>query len=202
LRRAAEGGHALTAERISCQRFQVTPECIVFAPNCTSPTDVMPASWDLIVGLRDKSHLLYLDCQSLEKKQVSLNVNDWDDHVSFVPLYLCLSPDMKYLVVATDKGQHFVYCLGTNKRVRCFASHACNAYGKPKMCWHGNYLFSLSDDSCDILVYSVASERVVHRLAGHHSSVRDIVCHPTKFQAVSASFDKTVKLWSLSELTH
>jgi WD40 repeat protein len=110
---------------------------------------------------------------------------------------MCLSPNRKYLAVATDKGQHFVYCLGTNIRVRCFASHVCTAYSKPKIAWSGSYLYSLTDDSCDVLVYSVASERVVGTLSGHTASVRDIVVHPHECKAVSASFDKTVRLWSL-----
>jgi WD domain, G-beta repeat len=72
---------------------------------------------------------------SFKARKVSLNEADWDTHVSFTPLCLSLSPDHKYLLIATDKGFHFVVRVGHSKRLRLLAGgHSCGNYGKPKVC--------------------------------------------------------------------
>lgn len=43
-------------------------------------------------------------------RQVSLNEKDWDTHVSFTVMSLAASPDGKYLLGATDKSRHGLYC--------------------------------------------------------------------------------------------
>ena len=72
---------------------------------------------------------------SFKARKVSLNEADWDTHVSFTPLCLSLSPDHQYLLIATDKGFHFVVRVGSSKRLRLLAGgHSCGDYGKPKVC--------------------------------------------------------------------
>jgi hypothetical protein len=63
-----------------------------------------------------------MDCEApYAQRNVSLNEAEWDTHVSFNPLNLSLSPDRKYLLVATDKNMHIVLRVGTNKRLRTLA---------------------------------------------------------------------------------
>ena len=172
----------------------------VAATGSQSPEDVS-SCWELVVAVRDRPHLIYVNCNSLEQKEVSFNENEWDKHVSFTPLHLSLSPNMKWLLVSTNKGQHLIYRLGSNKRLRILASHDCNDYGKPGTAWDptGKYIYSLSDSGYKVLVYSVASERVVGWLIGHSGAVRSVVCHPITREVVTASFDKSVRVWDASE---
>jgi hypothetical protein len=82
-----------------------TPESIeVF----TTPDN----QYEAVIGLRGASYLTYMNLDSFEIRKISINANAWDTHVSFTPLYLSLSPDMKYLVMATDKNQHIVLYAG------------------------------------------------------------------------------------------
>lgn len=90
-------------------------------------------TWDLIIGMRDAPHLVYLRCDTMQQRNVSLNDREWDTHSSFVPLHLAPSPDFKYLLVATDKDYHVVYITGANRRVLMFAEHSCGEYGRPKV---------------------------------------------------------------------
>jgi len=137
-----------------------------------------------------------MSCSDYSQRQVSLNERAWDSHPSFAPLQLSLSPDRKYLLVATDKSMHIVLRLGTNTRVRTLAAHSTGELGKPRVCWDasGCYLYCNSDSEHAVYVYSLVSERVVSKLTGHTGSVRDVAIHNRLL--VSCSFDKSVILWS------
>ena len=99
-------------EKVHTARFPATPECAAFVPR----GDGDDAGWELVVGLRDTAHLVYVDCSaaasssssasglpSFAQRTVSLNEADWDTHVSFTPLALAPSPDRRHLLVATDQ---------------------------------------------------------------------------------------------------
>ena len=190
--------------------FHTTPESIAFlsrsCPNITDSgsTQSCDASckskWELIVGLRDSASLTYIDCNTFQQSNISLNEKEWDTHVSFTPLALSVSPCSQFLLVATDKNMHIVYLIGTNKKLRVFAGHSCGDYGKPRVWWDnsGRYVYSNSDNGNSIVVYSVASQRVIATMTGHRSSIRDIAHHHSKNLLVSASFDKTLKVWCAS----
>lgn len=191
-------------------RFPTTPESICFAPASTATTvdtgsgqcnegavaQESASPSELIIGLRDCSELVYMNCTDFSQRQVSLNERAWDSHPSFVPLQLSLSPDRKYLLVATDKSFHFVLRLGTNERVRVLAEHTTGEYGKPRVCWDptGRYLYCNTDSEHTVYVYSLASERVVSKLSGHTGSVRDMSVHARTL--LTCSFDKSVILWT------
>ena len=101
-------------EMVHTARFPATPECAAFVPRGDGDGD--GAGWELVVGLRDTAHLVYVDCSaaasssssasglpSFAQRTVSLNEADWDTHVSFTPLALAPSPDRRHLLVATDQ---------------------------------------------------------------------------------------------------
>lgn len=91
----------------------------------------------LVIGLRDSPHLLCIDCETFSERDIPLNENEWDTHVSFAPLLLSLSPGGDHLLVATDRNMHIILSLKTLKRVRTLVGHASGPYGKPSACWDG-----------------------------------------------------------------
>jgi len=117
-------------EMVHTARFPATPECAAFVPRGDGDGD--GAGWELVVGLRDTAHLVYVDCSaaassssssasglpSFAQRTVSLNEADWDTHVSFTPLALAPSPDRRHLLVATDQ-------VGRNYQCYVSSSHAC-----------------------------------------------------------------------------
>lgn len=155
--------------------------------------------WELIIGLRDTAHLTYLHCSTYDQRFISLNELTWDTHSSFTPLQLVVSPNKKYLLVATDKNFHFMVRVGCNKRLRFFAGgHSSGDYGKPKVAFDhtGRYIYCNNEDGSSVTVYSVSSEKPVRTLSEHDGSVRDVACHPSCSLLVTASYDKSVILWA------
>lgn len=151
----------------------------------------------LIVPTRGSPHLLYINCITLQYKNVSLNEQAWDSHVSFNVLHLSLSPNAKHLLVATDKDFHIILKTGTNKRLSLLAGHMCNDYGKPKTCWDvtGKYVYSNNQADHNLLVYAVNTGKIVTTLTGHRGQIRDVKSHPKSRAVISASYDHTLKEW-------
>ncbi len=170
--------------------FNFTPESLVFASPANEPTE-------LVIGLRGVPYLIYLDVTNFEQRSVSINENEWDTHVSFTPLFLSISPDQKYILIATDKNMHIVLRRGTNRRVRTLTGHSCGDYGKPYALWDhtGKYIYCNSEEENALYVYSVASQRVVERLRGHSGIIRAIAVHPQQSIVTTASYDKSVGIW-------
>ena len=157
--------------------------------------------WELIIGLRDTAHLTYLHCSTYAQRFVSLNEADWDTHCSFTPLHMVVSPDRKYLLISTDKNLMFMVKIGTSKRLRIFAGgHSCGDYGKPSASFDstGKYVYCNNEEGCSVCVYSVGSEKPVKFLAAHSGSVRGVTCHPSRALLATASYDKSVILWTAS----
>eukprot|EP01031_Cornospumella_fuschlensis_P028247 gene28247-34112_t len=176
--------------------FETTPEsALVYVPSHTpSPAEHTPV---LIVGLRDVPYLVYVNTHTLEKASVSLNVNTWDTHVSFTPLYLALSPCQKYICVCTDKNLHIVYKLHTNHRVCVLGAHTSGDYSKPVCVWHhtSKYIYCNSEGDSAVYVYDLCTQRVSLKLHGHGNVVRGLAAHPFKASLASASYDKSVIVW-------
>lgn len=206
--------------------FENTPECLAFTTTHTNTTDTTPASSssststaaaadieedascaentviELIVGLRGVPYLTYytfpsVSTTALTARHVSLNVNDWDTHVSFTALFLAPSPNQKYLLVATDHHQLYLYKLGTNIRVKVLVGHNCGEYGKPMVIWDpsSSYCYINSEEENAVYVYSIAREKMIERLLGHKGIVRSLAYHPTLPYLVSASYDKSLIIW-------
>ena len=154
--------------------------------------------WELIIALRDTAHLTYLHCGTYEQRFVTLNETVWDTHCSFTPLHLAVSPNQKYLLIATDKNFHFIVKIGESKRLRLLAGgHSSGDFGKPRVSWDctGKYIYCNNEDGVSITVYSISTEKPVRSLSAHTGSVRDVVCHPTESLVASASYDKSVILF-------
>ena len=210
----------------------MTPECAVFAKNSKKNTEISTkvenleekinndlvrkivvdevekevedgCDWELIIGLRDTPHLTYLHCETYEQRFVTLNESAWDMHCSFTPLHLAVSPNKKYLLIATDKNFHFIVKIGKSQRLRFLAGgHSSGDFGKPRISWDntGKYVYCNNEEGTSISIYSVCTERSVRSLSVHTGSVRDVICHPTKPIMASASYDKSVILFSIKSV--
>ena len=210
----------------------MTPECAVFAKNSKKNTEISTkvenveekinndlvrkivvdevekevedgCDWELIIGLRDTPHLTYLHCETYERRFVTLNESAWDMHCSFTPLHLAVSPNKKYLLIATDKNFHFIVKIGESQRLRFLAGgHSSGDFGKPRVSWDntGKYVYCNNEEGTSISIYSVCTERSVRSLSVHTGSVRDVICHPTKPIMASASYDKSVILFSIKSV--
>jgi WD40 repeat protein len=177
--------------KISVLRYLVNVESVTFI-------QTEGGQQELVVALRDTAYLVYVHCETLQERHISLNVSSWDTHVSFTPLYLSPCPNNnKYLAIGTDKNMIITLRSGSNQRVRTFVGHNSGDYAKPKISWDssGRYLYSNSENDSSIYTYSVGSEKVVSHLKGHKGIVRDISCHSHFNQVISVGHDKTLILW-------
>jgi WD40 repeat protein len=202
--------------------FHVTPECATFIDETNShnhhslqydyahmhthrddkvDSDAPNVSREypyLVVGLRDVHYLLYINCVTFAKTEVSLNANDWDHHVSFTPLALAVSHSNKYIAVATDKNMHLILKLFTNLRLKTLSSHISDDYGKPKIAWDQSdkYLYSNSQLDNNVHVYNVVTEKIIDTLEGHTGQIRDIKHHKVTRNIISISQDHSVIEWA------
>ncbi|CAM9387782.1 unnamed protein product, partial [Heterosigma akashiwo] len=151
----------------------------------------------LIVGVRDSVDLVYINCQTQEQRNISINDSDWDTHVSFNILHLTASPDSKFLLASTDKSRLIVYPTGSNRQLISLYGHTTDDYFNPRGAWHpsGKYVYANSQAGNSILCWSLESKEIVARLCGHDKLVRDIGYHPSLNLLVSASYDGSVKIW-------
>ena len=180
--------------KIKSIQFNHTPESLIFTIPSVSLSPVEP---ELIIGLRGLPYLIYYNLISDEQREISMNENDWDHHVSFAPLYLSISPNNKYLLIATDKNMHIIVKLGTNVRVRTLTGHGSGDYGKPVAVWDpsGCYVYCNSEEENTLYVYSVARERVIQKLHGHTGIIRGLAVDAVRGLVATASYDKSVILW-------
>lgn len=156
--------------------------------------------YDLVLGMRDTAHLTYINCTTFASREVSLNENSWDLHVSFIPLYLAPSPCGGRLLVATDKHMHIVLRTGTNTRLQVLSGHSCGDYGKPvvQWDWRGEFVFCNTDNDNVIYVYSMMMGKVVQKLAGHGKGlIRGLCAHSSKSELLTVSYDKSMVFWSI-----
>ncbi|CAN0448196.1 unnamed protein product, partial [Ascophyllum nodosum] len=137
---------------------------------------------ELVVSARGQPHLTYVNVETLDQRRVSLNEKDWDTHVSFTVMSLAASPDGQYLLGATDKSRIFLWRVGSNARIRTLMGHTTDDYFQPRVVWEPSGLFLYCNSSLDndVHVHCLASGRVVERLKGHRSVVRDMYHDPTR----------------------
>ncbi|CAN0162321.1 unnamed protein product [Scytosiphon promiscuus] len=152
---------------------------------------------ELVVSARGQPHLTYVNIETLQQRRVSLNEKEWDTHVSFTVMSMAASADGKYLLAATDKSRNILWRAGTNTRVRTLMGHTTDDYFQPRVQWDPSGMFSFCNSSGDhdVHVHCLASGRVVDRLKGHGGVIRDIHHDPTRKLLLTASYDKTVKIW-------
>jgi COMPASS component SWD3 len=159
---------------------------------------VAPAT--LIVGTRDDNFLHYVDLgPEFLRRKYNTNPNG-DDWVSFSPMDLAVSPSGKHIVIYTDQkaGRLIILRTESSIHVKSLYGVECDGFSQPRCCWSsdGAYIYATSDDF-KIWVYEVSSGKVVEKLAGHTGVVRDVARDGSKL--VSASFDKTVRIWKRAD---
>lgn len=188
-------------EKVNTLRLSVTPESCCFAPAAGQTAEALagalPCRYELVIALRDTNHLIYMDCETFKQRFVLLNENAWDTHVSITPLFLLTSPDLKCLLVATDKNMHFMTRLGESKRLKVYAGHNCGDYGKPRVSFDatGQYVYCNSENDSSVFIYDVTSGSIVGKLDGHRNIVKDVCCSRIGRLVATASFDRSIIIW-------
>jgi len=163
----------------------------------------MTAEDQLICYARGTPYLSYFDIKN-DFKQTKINLNaaagdatgGFEEHVSFAVMDMVPYQD-KYLAVATDTSRNIVLDLQTGRVVRNLYGHQNDGFSQPKLAWsaNGQYIIGNTQDESCLCVWDIASSKLIHRLAGHGSPIRDLYSSPNSDTMVTTSFDKTTKLW-------
>jgi WD40 repeat protein len=155
----------------------------------------------LILYERDTSYLTYIDLiDGFKLSTYSINgdvCGGFDGHVSFAVLQLALSPDGKYICAATDASRNIVMEVGSSNIVRDLYGHKNDSFSNPRVAWsqNGQYIFGNTQEDCSLLVWDVASSKIVKALKGHDGQLRDIYSSKSSDIVVTASFDKSCRVW-------
>eukprot|EP01052_Picozoa_sp_SAG31_P007241 SAG31_NODE_343_length_17426_cov_35.294443_9_plen_131_part_00 len=123
------------------------------------------------------------------------NLDDW---VSFTAMDLALSPDGKFLLVATDNSKLLLYKLRGSDQLRQFFGAENDGFANPRCLWHPSmlYVYCTAQDNT-VHVWEVATQKPVGRLEGHSKCVRALAALPVDngCALATASYDKSVRLW-------
>ncbi|EGC30623.1 hypothetical protein DICPUDRAFT_157617 [Dictyostelium purpureum] len=169
--------------------FTATIESIIFTPE----------SSHIIAAVRESNYIHYLNTDSDSGYNIDrYNMNsNGDDHVSFSALEFSITPCKKYLLVSTDRNRLILFKLYSDKQLRNFygATNEFFVTTRNIICPSGKYVFSTSQDNL-IYVWEVANQKIIAKLDGHRSSIRDLCFSPDKMFLASCGFDKKVNLWS------
>ncbi|RHY30409.1 hypothetical protein DYB32_006343 [Aphanomyces invadans] len=184
--------------------FNGTVEALTVVP----PRD---GSNELVVaGIRDDCYVHYIDMVTLEKTRYRgrccrlmetswgmhrLNMNTDDiEHVSYTIMDLQSSPSGAYLLVATDANRHFVVKVWSSR-----AQQETFDSDMPRVAWHASEQFVVSNTEGEggLVMWSVASEKVVQRVKAHEKLLRDLWYAQVDGVdvLVTGSYDKALKLW-------
>ena len=154
-----------------------------------------PTPW-LIISSRGVPYLTYVDISTFDRHEISLNDADWDTHVSFTVLSLAISPDNAWLLAGTDKNRLIVYPVGGHQQVRVLQGHEHDDFFNVRAVWDhtGKYILANSQlGGHAVVVWDVASQKVVEKLQGHSHTIRDLTSGIGA--VVSVSYDRTVAVW-------
>ncbi len=118
-------------------------------------------------------------------------------------MQLVLSPNGKYLCAATDKSRVIIMDASNGEIIRNLYGHKSDAYFTPRIAWsqNGQYIFGNTQEDNSICVWDIASASIVKRLddkssSGHTGQVRDMYSSSRSNTLITASYDKTVKVWT------
>jgi len=178
---------------------------------CVEAIAVLDGGKRVAVSVRDDNHLRAIDVGSTGEVSDLLNMNaNGDDHVSFTALDLAASQDGRYLLAATDRDKLVLFDLARNGvQVRCFYGAPNDGMSMPRCCFGGigdggsgdggvpQYVYGSGQDNA-VHVWEVATQREVAQLRGHTKVVRalDFSIHANAL--VTASYDKTLRVWPAS----
>ena len=160
----------------------------------------------LVAYARNTSYLAYFDItdDAFALLQSPINAatgnGGFDDHVSFCILDLQPSHNGKYLAAATDASRNIILDAAMGRQIRNLYGHQNDGYSQPKVAWSANdeYLLGNTQESGNVVVWDIATSRIVEQLSGHTKPIRDLCCSASDC-LVTTSFDKDTKVWFPAE---
>lgn len=185
------GNKGVKIEKLKSFHFTGAVETLCFVKDGTS----------LCLYERDTSFLTYLDLNDEYKlTKFSLNgtlTGGFDDFVSFAVMQLSLSPNGKYLCAATDASRNIIIEVGTDKIIRDLYGHKNDGFSQPRVEWSmsGQYVFGNTQENNSICVWEVSSASIVKKLDSHTGQIRDMFSSKTSDTMITASYDKSCKVW-------
>ncbi|KAI8998157.1 WD40-repeat-containing domain protein [Gaertneriomyces semiglobifer] len=189
-------------EKVHTMTFNGAVESICFLdPAHRSASNAHPT---LVVGTRDDNYLHYIELDGAEWKDSTVNMNANNDNwVSFTPMSLCPSPTGDHIACYTDSkaGRIIIFRARSSIQVKNLYGVVADGFSQPRCCWDasGRFLFATSDDQ-KIYVFDVFSGQIESTLAGHTGTVRSLAYDLDRNWLLSASFDKTVRVWETREV--
>lgn len=183
----------VTVDVVEKLQLTTTVESICFAGNF------------LIAYARDTPYLSYFDLdKQFEHTKVNLNrgsnaavCGGFEDHVSFAVMDMQVSPNGKYLALATDTSRNIIVETKTGKHIRNLYGHANDGFSNPKIGWssNGQYVMGNTQEGGMVCVWDVSSTDIVKRLEGHASPIRGFFSSKLSDTLVTTSFDKQTRIW-------
>jgi WD40 repeat protein len=149
----------------------------------------------------------YLSCFDLEKDyqltKINLNkgseasVGGFEDHASFAVLDMAVSPNGRFLALATDKSRNIILDVTNGKQIRNLYGHTNDGYSNPKIAWsrNGQYLYGNTQEDGSCCIWDIASSSIVKRISGHASPIRGLYSSNLSETLVSTSFDRKTNIW-------
>jgi WD40 repeat protein len=153
----------------------------------------------------------YLQCYDISKefqlRKINLNhggkpaaagTSLEDQHVSFTVMDMALSPNGKYLALATDASRNMVVDIESGLHIRNLYGHQNDGYSNPKLAWssNGQYILGNTQADASLCVWDIASSQLVQRYGdAHGQTIRDMCASTTTDILVTTSFDKKTLLW-------
>ena len=167
--------------------FKYTCDGIAFCPKHNA----------FIVSERNQPFMNYIDLDTQEKREVSINNHEWDSHVSFCITDLLPLHDEDYLLALTDKGNVVVYSYGRNAHVMVVYSGSMLSDS-----YYNGVLVADREEKCvfticpdnTIRVYSLYTGKEVSVLKGHSKTIRNMSCCGNEI--ATCSYDHSIRVWS------
>ncbi|EGD82211.1 hypothetical protein PTSG_02882 [Salpingoeca rosetta] len=128
-----------------------------------------------------------------------INMNELlDDYVSFSAMDACVSPDGRYVLVATDRDRLILLSRQHKCLLKVFYGASNGQYSNPRCCFHpsGAYVYA-SSEANDVVVWETTTQKVVQRLKGHSKVIRDMHMCSAHEMLVTCSYDKSVRFWGV-----
>ncbi len=185
---------SVTVEIVQRLHLSGTPESICFSADGSK----------LMCYIRDTPYLARFNLENdFEMTKINLNkgsgaaVGGFEDHVSFAVMDMSVSPNGKYIALATDTSRNIVIDAVSGKQIRNLYGHTNDGFSNPKIAWSrsGQYIFGNTQEDGSCCVWDVASSSIVKRLAAHASPIRGLFSSHLSDTLVTTSFDKQTKIW-------
>jgi WD40 repeat protein len=161
---------------------------------------------NLICYTRETPYLSYFNLEKgFEQTKINLNkgggggaaAGGFEEHVSFAVMDIAVSPNGKFLALATDTSRNIVIDAVTGKHIRNLYGHTNDGFSNPKIAWscNGQYVLGNTQEDGSVCVWDVASASIVKRLVGHTNPIRGLFSSRLSDTLVTTSFDKQTKIW-------